>query len=201
MWRSSSWVWDGVGQASQGSSASEHSCQSSPSSFFSRDCKLHDKDAACLFILMKPHVLGLEAKLERWFQEAKGLQIFPMVAVWICWQALSICGLPLQLRMPVGLWGQVAYLFWAFPSFCFGFCFCFFLVVVVCLFIYSFRLSSHGLMVRFEGSTSVLCIRGHFFLCFCCISGVQQWGGRNISRIIKVRRRLSVLKVFSKLAC
>lgn len=76
-------MWDGVGQASQGSSASKHSCQSSPSSFFSRDCRLRDMDAAYLFtcILMKPHVLGLEAQLEPWFQEAKGLQIFLMVAV------------------------------------------------------------------------------------------------------------------------
>lgn len=59
----------------------------------------------------------------------------------------------------------------------------FFLVAVVCLFIY--RLSLRVLVVRFEGSTSLLCIGGHFFLCFCCISGVQQWGRRNVSQIIK----------------
>lgn len=59
----------------------------------------------------------------------------------------------------------------------------FFLVAVVCLFIY--RLASRVLMVRFEGSTSFLCIGGHFFLYFCCISGVQRWGRRNVSQIIK----------------
>jgi len=53
---------------SVGSSVSKHSCQSCPSSFFNRDCKLHNICAAYLFILMKTYLLGLEAELEPWFQ-------------------------------------------------------------------------------------------------------------------------------------
>lgn len=102
---------------SVGSSVSKHSCQSCPSSFFNRDCKLHNMCAAHLFIVMKTNLLRLEAKLEPWFQEAKCLQTCLTVVVRNCWWALSVCGLL------VGLWGQVAYQFWVFPSLCFGFCF------------------------------------------------------------------------------